>query len=57
MESFKEFEIKAIGLTKIYGGVQYIDTCVGDYCDCLEDSNDNGIQDPGECMEIVSCSV
>ncbi|SHJ47700.1 hypothetical protein [Aquimarina spongiae] len=57
MESFKEFEIKAIGLTKIYGGVQYIDTSFDGYCDCLEDSNDNGKQDPGECMEIVSCSV
>ncbi|AXT58012.1 hypothetical protein [Aquimarina sp. AD1] len=59
MEKFESLKIEKIGLSNIYGGLQYIDTVLGSgssqLCDCLEDTNDNGKQDPGECAEIVVC--
>ncbi|GAA4273848.1 hypothetical protein U6A24_02095 [Aquimarina gracilis] len=55
MEEFKNFKIEKLGLTQIYGGLQYIDTQTGNFCDCLEDTNDNGKADPGECMERIAC--
>ncbi|GAA0713639.1 hypothetical protein GCM10009430_05650 [Aquimarina litoralis] len=59
MEKFESLKIEQNGLSSIYGGVRYIDTSFGSgdtaQCDCLEDSNDNGKPDPGECMEIIAC--
>ncbi|SEL14287.1 hypothetical protein SAMN04487910_1842 [Aquimarina amphilecti] len=59
MEKFESLKIEKIGLSNIYGGTQYINTSFGSgdtaQCDCLEDSNDNGKADPGECMEIIAC--
>lgn len=59
MEKFKDFKIDNLGLNSIYGGLQYVDTEFGSgsskKCDCLEDTNDNGRQDPGECAVVIEC--
>ncbi|WP_378180872.1 hypothetical protein [Aquimarina sp. SS2-1] len=59
MKKFKDFKIEKLSLNSIHGGTKYVDTSFGSgdtaQCDCLEDTNENGKADAGECMEIINC--
>lgn len=58
MKSIKNFsveELPKIHLNAIYGGTKRA-TCTEDnQCDIHWDFDDDGLLDPGECIDIVKC--
>lgn len=57
LENLKKVEIKSTEYNSIFGGTE-ISTCyMDDICDIHYDDNDDGIMNPGECMDIVKCET
>lgn len=57
LKHLKKAEISTNEFNNIFGGTE-ISTCyMDDICDIHYDDNDDGIMNPGECMDIVKCET